>query len=155
MTDLKVGLIGCGGHAQSHLRMITDEPRMQLIAVTELDEERLAKAKATYEPEFAFHDYRQMLDQVDLDVVYVVTMPAHLLTIVLDCLERDLHTSVEKSPGMNVAETRQMRDAAEKSQGKAILSVNRRYKPEVLAVRRRASARSRASSSFKSKGLTR
>jgi len=135
MAELKVGVIGCGGHAQSHLKMIQDEPRMQLMAVAEIDEERLAQARASYHPEFAFVDYRQMLDQVDLDVVYVVTMPAHLRSIVIECLDRDLHTSVEKSPGMTVEETQQMLAAAQRSQGKAILSVNRRYKPEILAVR--------------------
>ena len=136
MADLKVGVIGCGGHAQGHFAMIKDEPRMQLISVAEIDDQRLEQAKLNHEPESAFSDYREMLDQVDLDVVYVVTMPGHLLPIVLECLGRDLHTSVEKSPGMNVGETQQMLDAARKSKGKAIMSVNRRYKPEVLAVRK-------------------
>ena len=42
--------------------------------------------EAYHEPESAFSDYRgvvEMLDQVDLDVVYVVTMPGHLLPIVV------------------------------------------------------------------------
>ena len=136
MSDLKVGIIGCGRHAQGHFAMVKGEPRMQLIALADINEERLAEAKAEHKPEFAFLDYREMLDKVDLDVVYVVTMPGHLLPIVADCLERDLHTSVEKSPGMNVGETVQMLEEARKSKGKAIVSFNRRYKPEVLAVRK-------------------
>ncbi|MYE87578.1 Gfo/Idh/MocA family oxidoreductase [Candidatus Poribacteria bacterium] len=136
MADLKVGVIGCGGHAQGHFAMIKDEPRMELISVAEIDDQRLEQAKLTHKPESAFSDYREMLDQVDLDVVYVVTLPGHLLPIVVECLGRNLHTSVEKSPGMNVGETQQMLAAAQKSKGKAILSVNRRYKPEVLAVRK-------------------
>ncbi|MCZ6677933.1 MAG: Gfo/Idh/MocA family oxidoreductase, partial [Candidatus Poribacteria bacterium] len=92
MAELRVGVIGCGGHAQSHFAMIKDEPRMQLIAVAEISEERREKAKAEHQPESAFRDYREMLDQVDLDVVYVVTMPGHLLPIVLECLGRDVHT---------------------------------------------------------------
>ncbi len=144
MTDLKVGVIGCGGHAQDHFAMLKAEPRMVLIAIAEIDEERLARAQAEYQPAYAFRDYREMLDKVDLDVVYVVTMPGHLLPIVLECLGRDLHTSVEKSPGMNVAETRQMRDAAQASKGKAIVSFNRRYKPEILAVRKLLQERSGA-----------
>ncbi len=136
MADLKVGVIGCGGHAQGHFAMIKDEPRMELISIAEIDDQRLQQAKLAHKLESAFHDYREMLDRVDLDVVYVVTMPGHLLPIVVECLGRDLNTSVEKSPGMNVGETRQMLDAAQNSKGKAILSVNRRYKPEVLAVRK-------------------
>ena len=66
----------------------------------------------------------------------MVTMPGHLVPLVRDCLERDLHTSVEKSPGMNSAQTEEMAAAARHSKAKAMVSVNRRYLPQVLAVRR-------------------
>ena len=136
MAKLKVGVIGCGGHARQHFSMIKNEPRMELVAVAETDADRLQKAQTDHQPQFVFTDFRQMLDQADLDLVYVVTMPGHLLPIVLECLGRDLHTSIEKSPGMNSKETRQMLDVARQSKGIAIVSVNRRYKPEVLAVRK-------------------
>ena len=116
--------------------MIKNEPRMTLVAIAETDDDRLQKAQTDHRPQFAFTDFRQMLDQIDLDLVYVVTMPGHLLPIVLECLGRDLHTSIEKSPGMIPEETQQMLAAARQSKGKTIVSVNRRYKPEVLAVRR-------------------
>ncbi|MDE3000935.1 MAG: Gfo/Idh/MocA family oxidoreductase [Gemmatimonadota bacterium] len=141
MSDLKAAVIGCGGHAQSHLQMIADEPRLRLAGIAELDEDRLRRNRADWAPEQAFADYREMLDTVAPDVVYVVTNPGHLLPIVLDCLERGIHTSVEKSPGMNVDETAQMARAARDSAGKGIVSFNRRYYPHVLAVRRRIQGR--------------
>ena len=140
MTDLKAAVIGCGGHAQSHLQMIANEPRLRLAGIAELDEERLRGNQAEWSPEQAFSDYRQMLDACRPDVVYVVTNPGHLLPIVLECLGRGIHTSVEKSPGMNVGETERMARAARQSTGKAIVSFNRRYYPHVLAVRRRIQA---------------
>ncbi|MEM7031697.1 MAG: Gfo/Idh/MocA family oxidoreductase [Chloroflexota bacterium] len=135
MADLKVGVIGSGGHAQGHLRMIKAEPRMHLTAVAELSEDRLAQAKETFQPDFVYRDYRQMLAEANLDVVYVVTLPVHLTTIVLDCLAEGLHTSVEKPAGMGVSDAVKMADAARNSKGKGILSFNRRYFPEILAVR--------------------
>ena len=118
MADLKVAVIGCGGHAQSHFRMIADEPRLRLVGIAELDEERLRKNQAEWGPEHAFADYREMLDVCQPDVVHVVTMPGHLLPIVLDCLERGLHTSVEKAPGMTADETAQMAQAAQQSKAR-------------------------------------
>ena len=88
MTDLKAAVIGCGGHAQSHLKMIADEPRLRLAGIAELDGERLRKNRAEWAPDLASTDYRQMLDACRPDMVYVVTDPGHLLPIVLDCLER-------------------------------------------------------------------
>ncbi|MBM3238911.1 Gfo/Idh/MocA family oxidoreductase [Candidatus Poribacteria bacterium] len=136
MQKLNVAVIGAGGHAQGHFAMIKNEPEMRLVAVAEINPERLFRAKEQHQPEFTFTDYREMLDKCDLDIVYVETMPGHLLPIVLDCLARNIHTSIEKSPGMNSAETEQLLSAAKKCQGKAMVSFDRRYKPEVLAVRK-------------------
>jgi len=141
MPKLNVAVVGAGGHAQGHFAMIKNEPEMHLLAIAEISPERLEKAKEQHKPDSAFLDYREMLDKCDLDVVYVETMPGHLLPIVLDCLERNIHTSIEKSPGMNSAETEQMLVAAKKSKGKAMISFNRRYNPVVLAVRKLVSER--------------
>ena len=56
MDQLKAAVIGCGGHAQSHFRMIADEPRLHLAAIAEMDEDRLRKAKSKYRPDRAFDD---------------------------------------------------------------------------------------------------
>ena len=135
-ATLNAAVIGCGNHARSHFEMIAGEPRLQLKAIADVDDERLQKAQRDYVPEATFGDFRQMLDRCDLDVVYVVTMPGHLLPIVTECLDRGLHVSVEKSPGMSSEETEAMAAAARAGSGKAIVSFNRRYFPEVLAVRR-------------------
>ena len=133
---LNTAVIGCGGHAQGHFRMIAEEPRLRLAGVCDLAPERLARAVEEHGPVPGFQDYRQLLDEVELDLVHVVTMPGHLLPIVLEVLDRGLHVSVEKSPGMTSEETRRMAEAEAASKGRAIVSLNRRYYPEVLAVRR-------------------
>ena len=140
-ADLKVAVIGAGSHAQSHFGMIAAEPAMRLVGVAELDPARLERAKADHRPEVASTDYREMLDRTRPDVVYVETLPGHLLPIVLDCIERDIHTSVEKSPGMDSGETAQMLAAARRSSAKVIVSFNRRYFPQVLAVKQLVLAR--------------
>ena len=110
MASLKAAVIGLGGHGNNHLQMIADAPEMRLVGVSDLDEQRLAAA-AAYEPEVAATDYREMLDRARPDVVYVVTLPGHLLPIVRECLERGIHTSVEKSPGNTSADTAAMIEA--------------------------------------------
>ncbi|MDE2722221.1 MAG: Gfo/Idh/MocA family oxidoreductase, partial [Gemmatimonadota bacterium] len=135
MSELRVGIIGAGGHAQSHFRMIHDEPEMALVAVADLDPERLAHTRETHGVTSLFTDYREMIEKVQLDVVYVVTFPGPLPDIVIDCLEAGLHTSVEKPPGISSDQTRRMMEAERRSSARAIVSVNRRYIPEVLAIR--------------------
>lgn len=97
MSSLKAAVIGCGGHAQLHLRMIDKEPRLHLVGVAEIDATRREQAQAEWRVE-GFADYRRMLDACKPDLVVVATMPGHLKAIVIDCLERGVHTSVEKAP---------------------------------------------------------
>ena len=138
MPSLKAAVIGVGGHGQNHLEMIANEPEMHLVGISDLDNERLLSAAAEYLPEVTSADYREMLDRTGPDVVYVVTLPGHLLPIVQDCLARGIHTSVEKSPGNTSLETQAMMDAEAASSAMAIASLNRRYFPQVLAVKRLA-----------------
>jgi predicted dehydrogenase len=135
MNPLKIAVIGCGGHAQSHFRMIANEPRLELTAIAELNEQRRAQNLAEHQPTHSYIDYREMLNAGGLDVVHVATMPGPIKPIVLDCLAAGLHVSVEKPPGMSAAQTAQMAEVANRSQGKNIVSFNRRYFPQVLRLR--------------------
>ena len=90
-AKLNTAVIGCGGHARHHFDMIANEPRLHLAAVAEVDDERLKKATEEHKPDKAYADHRQMLDECDLQVIYVVTMPGHLVPIVTECLEGGLH----------------------------------------------------------------
>ena len=136
MEPLKVAVIGAGRHARGHFEMIANEPRVQLDCIAELDERRLDKAGAKHKPEVVYTDYRKMLDEREVDIVYVITMPGHLKPIVIESLQRGINVSVEKSPGLTPEDTQQMAEAEKKSTAKAIVSFNRRYFPEVLAVRK-------------------
>ncbi len=136
MGKLNTAVIGTGGHALGHLQMINNAEEMHLLAVCDISEERLERAKAEYGAEKAFTDYREMIDKCDLDVAYVVTQPEPTADISVYCLEKGLHTSVEKPPGLSSADTHRILEAEKKSDGIAIVSLNRRYIPEVLAVRK-------------------
>ena len=135
MIELKVGVIGCGRHSESHFEEIKKDQRLHLSAVAEVDPVKLEESASIHKPDHSFSDYQDMLQKTELDLVYVLTNPGHLLPIVSACLEEDINTSVEKSPGMNSSETQLMADAEKRSKAKAIVSFNRRYYPEVLAVR--------------------
>jgi predicted dehydrogenase len=68
-----------------------------------------------------------MLDEVDLDVVYCVMREHMLLAPALDCINAGKHVFIEKPPGANSAETRQMLDAAVANDVFCIVGLQRRY----------------------------
>lgn len=136
MDKLNAAVIGTGSHARGHLRMINDADEMRLLAVCDIDKERAEKAKAEFDAEKTFTDYREMIEKCDLDVVCVATQPGITADISVYCLEKGLNTSVEKPPGLTSDDTRRILAAEKKGGGIAIVSLNRRYMPEVLAVRK-------------------
>jgi predicted dehydrogenase len=136
MEKLNTAVIGTGSHARSHFQMINDCKEMRFVAVCDIDGERAEKAKRECNAEYAFTDYREMIDKCDLNVVYIVTQPSFTTEIAEYCIKKGLHTSVEKPPGMTSADTKRILEAEKNSNSVVIVSFNRRYMPEVLAIRK-------------------
>jgi len=77
---INVGVIGCGGMGSHHLRRLVNaseagELNVKVIAVCDIYEPRKLRAKETCGGT-AYHDYRKLLDNKDIDVVWIA-VPDH------------------------------------------------------------------------------
>ena len=125
---LKAGFIGAGGRARSaHYPALARLDGVDIVAVCELDPERMQLVVDEYGFDRTFSDHREMLATVDLDVVYCVMHERWLLRPALDCLNAGKHLFIEKPPGANSAETRQMLDAAVANDVFCTVGLQRRY----------------------------
>ena len=110
---LRAGFIGAGGRSQSaHYPSVARLPDVEMTAVCELDETRLAQVTERYGFPHVYTDHRAMLAEVELDVVYCVMHEKWLLQPAMDCLQAGKHIFIEKPPGKNSDETRRLLDAA-------------------------------------------
>lgn len=96
MSDVAgVGIVGCGDISATYLRNIPTLPGLQLVAVTDLDAERAAKAAADHgiaaEPSL-----ERLLRRDDVDVVVNLTVPAAHAEVSLAAIEAGRHVYVEK-----------------------------------------------------------
>jgi len=104
-----VGIIGCGGIAQSHLDALLRMPDMvEIVAVCDVFETRARHFqdviwKAGGRPELA-SDYRTLLDRGDLDYVVLATPEHWHAQQTLDALDAGLHVYCEKPMTHTVAE---------------------------------------------------
>ncbi len=70
--ELTRAVIGVGGMGQGHLRYTG----ARLLAVCDVDENHLQSALAKTDPGVkGYHDFRQVLDRPDIDVVHIATPP--------------------------------------------------------------------------------
>ncbi len=135
---LRAGFIGAGGRSQSaHYPAVERLPDVDMVAVCELDEARLAQVTERYDFPHVYTNHRAMLSEVELDVVYCVMHEKWLLQPALDCLRAGKHIFMEKPPGKNSGETRQLLDTAVEHDVYAMVGYQRRYTTVVREAMRR------------------
>ena len=125
---LRSGFIGAGRRAtRAHYPTLHQIDDIALEAVAELDEGRMLGVADKYQIPKTFVDYRKMLDEVELDAVYVVMSDTLVTPIALDCMRAGKHVFIEKPPGANTAETQVLLDAAEANSVYCMVGYQRRF----------------------------
>jgi myo-inositol 2-dehydrogenase/D-chiro-inositol 1-dehydrogenase len=106
---LRIGLIGLGDIAtRAHLPAIEREPGVSLVAVADVDEERLADAPRGVP---ATTDASAVLADPDVDAVVVATPPSATAAVVRAALDAGKWVLAEKPLGLSVSETGAVREA--------------------------------------------
>ena len=72
---MRFGLIGCGAWGTQHARAIAKAPGAQLAAIAEQSEQNRASAKTAYPAAAMYANYREMLQQEKLEVVFPPPAP--------------------------------------------------------------------------------
>ena len=141
MSKLRVAVIGCGGRGRGHAKILSEFDDTSLVAVCDPVEAARNNAADTFNIPNRYESIEALLDNETLDAIFVAT-PAHLNgEAALPCLERGVHTLLEKPPGMSVAETVALQSAAEQSGAKGMVGWNRRFHPIIVEAKRQVTAR--------------
>jgi predicted dehydrogenase len=113
---LRVGIIGAGSYATGeNIPNLRKTGRVEIAAISRRNPERLARIQETLQVGCAFTDWRQMLDQVDLDAVVVSTSHDAHAEPTLAALAQGLHVLVEKPMALRSQDARAMIEAAKKA----------------------------------------
>jgi predicted dehydrogenase len=106
---LRIGLVGLGDVAvRAHLPALEREPRAELVAVADVDPERLAAAPPGVQ---ATGDAAAVLDDPDVDAVVIATPPSVTAGLVRLALAAGKYVLAEKPLALSVAEAEQVREA--------------------------------------------
>jgi len=137
-TIVNVGFIGAGSLANAmHYPSLHEMKEVHIAAICDLNEERLTATADKYGVASRFRNYREMLEQVDLDAVYIIMPPHHLFDLVIDCLNAGKHVFIEKPPGVTAEQTRQMARCAQRNGVKTMCAFNRRFIPMLVQAKQR------------------
>ncbi len=105
MEPVKLGIIGCGVIGSGdHLPRATKSPLVDLVAVSDLIEERVKTAAEKYNIPAVYSSGSELLDDDNVEAV-VLAMPARERTpLAYEALEKGKHVLLEKPVARNVGE---------------------------------------------------
>jgi predicted dehydrogenase len=131
MTDrLKVGVVGAGVIAQvmhlNYLRELSD--RFEIVALCDISEENTANNAERYHIPRTYTDWRDMLDDADIDTVFILTSGSHA-PIAVAAAKAGKHVLVEKPMCFSVAEGMEMKAAADDAGVTLMVAYPKRYDP--------------------------
>lgn len=103
MERIKCGVIGLGWFGEHHVDVLQQLPLAEVTAVCTRREGRLKEIQDKYKVPKAYTDYRELLDDRDIDMVTVVTHVKDHVQPTIDALQAGKHVFLEK-PMANTAE---------------------------------------------------
>lgn len=130
----RAALIGCGDVSVVHLDAIEAIEDIELVAVCDSDPVALAAAVARWNvPGFA--DHRQLVEEMQPDVVHICTPHHQHANVAVDCLAAGVHVVLEKPLAHTIADGDRVIEAAERGPAKIAVCFQNRYNATSQAVR--------------------
>ncbi len=107
---LKIGVLGCGSMANSHMRALlqmADSDHVEIAAVCDVYTNRLDQAKEATNAK-AVVDYREILDSKDIDYVLIASPEHWHYQMTIDALDAGKHIYVEKPMTHTIEEAKKI-----------------------------------------------
>ncbi|MCL1882485.1 MAG: Gfo/Idh/MocA family oxidoreductase [Defluviitaleaceae bacterium] len=136
---LRAGIIGCGGIAnQKHMPSIKKTGRAEMVAFCDDKSGRAQKAVTEFgtADAKAYSDYKELLKDPTIDMVYVLTPNKSHSYITIAALEAGKHVMCEKPMAKTSKEAREMCAVAKKSGKLLTIGYQNRFKPESLHIKK-------------------
>ena len=134
---LKVGLVGAGGIANSHIRAYLEHTdRVQLTAVCDIVEDAARAYAKRVNVDAVYTDLDTMLREADIDAVDLCTRHDVHAPHAVAAAEAGKHVIVEKPMANSVQDCREMVEAADKSGVTLMVAQHLRYMRTAAAAKR-------------------
>ena len=124
---LRCAVIGAGAIGLQHLNSLLHCPRAVTVAIAELNPQRLREAAERFHVPRTFTNYRELLEQPDIDAV-TIALPTYLhAPVAVDALNARKHVLIEKPMATTAREAAKIVAAAQKNHRLAMVAKNFRF----------------------------
>lgn len=130
MNKLNVAVIGVGNMGQHHVRIYSGMSGVNLIAVSDVSEER-GKDLAKKHNCLFYNDYGKMLAEQKIDAVSIVVPTSLHCKVASDVLDRGINVLLEKPIAANLAEAGMIIKKAKEKKVKLMVGHIERFNPAI------------------------
>ncbi len=127
MKKVKIGIIGVGNIAETHIGAYLKNPNVEIYAFCDINEKRLNEMSEKYGVEKCYTDVNEMLALPEIDAVSVCTWNSAHAPCTIAALNAGKHVLCEKPMATNVEDAVKMKEAAEKNGKLLMIGFVRRY----------------------------
>jgi len=135
MNELGVAIVGAGAFGQTHLRVYQSIPRVQVVALCDVDLARAQKVAREFSVPFATSRLEDVLANPGVRGLSVVTPEAFHRDAVIAALEAGKHVLCEKPLATDLDDARAMCDAARRTGNILIPAHVVRFAPKIVRAR--------------------
>jgi predicted dehydrogenase len=128
---LKWGIIAPGDIAKDFVHAVHTHTDQTIVAVASRSSERASEFARIHGIESAYGDYRELLEDRQVDIVYVASPHSEHKRFALAAIAAGKHVLIEKPIGVTAAEATEIRDAARQAGVFVTEGLWTRYLPQV------------------------
>lgn len=136
MQTINWGIIGCGNVTEKKSGPAFNKvPNSRLVSVMRRDADKAADYAQRHGVSKWYSDAEELMNDPEINAVYIATPPALHLPYALTALKKGLHVYVEKPVTLNAAEAQQMAEAVAQSNAELTVCHYRRQLPLFLKIK--------------------
>lgn len=137
---MKYALIGCGRISTNHIKAAVNN-KLEIVAVCDILPENMEDVLAKHDLEKEtgikrYTDYRQMIEENEIELVSIATESGSHAEIALACMEKGIHVIIEKPMAMSLADADKIIALSKKKGVKVCASHQNRFNVAVQEMRK-------------------
>lgn len=135
--ELKSAFLGCGPRARGHARAYELVKKGKLVAICDLDEERLKAFGEDFGIERRYTDIDEMLEKEKPDLLHIITLPTVRVHLMTTAAEHEVPVViVEKPVGVQGEDYRQIKELGAESKTRFVVNTQLHFHPRNLELKR-------------------
>lgn len=119
---IKVGLIGCGRISSKHIDSIAKIEGMEIVAICDIDSEKVNHLSKKLNINKTYLDYREMLNDSNVEVVDICTPSGLHRVMAIDALRKGKDVIIEKPIALTFSDAEEIIEVA-KTENKLLLPI--------------------------------